>query len=293
MSEQQTAAPAQDQQPVVTQATEPEKTADGKFIYRLQPPTDDEGKPIGREFVIKYTDQADLIKQLEAKTANDIRYVHEIKTGKRPLKGEPEVTRPEFKPAAESQEDADKRAREEFRKRSEQEYGATPEQVRDTLKRATEFVEYLVCNTWALNHEKYQPTAANAKALNEYLKENKLRVSAKNLDLAFEELNEQGKLALKSAPDSTQQQQQTDSAQDQSQRTSAAAPPEEKKTQSTGMMPGQFAGARPNQPGDRPPLSAERYREINRMTRDQFNKLGRTNKKEYDAFVTMKAGRPA
>ena len=262
-------------QPIFTQEPEVDKET-GKFVYSYQP-RDSEGQFIGKPYRFLYTDHQDLIRQItEAKEHGD-RYIHEVKTGKRQVHGEPAVPQHEFKPAPESAEEADRKRREEFRKTAEEEFGAPLDEVRTRIKRAGELDEYLLAQNWALANEAngYYICPQNGKAIMGYLTENKLRLSAANLDLAFSELKEKliQKPEAQPPADSTQQQQPTRA---------------EVKPQSTGIIPGQFGGTRPGTRTEKQPLTADRFRQINRMSRDEWKKLERTNPAEFKSYLAMK-----
>jgi hypothetical protein len=266
----------------VTQPVEPEvkqnepevDEATGKFIYSYQP-RDSEGQFIGKPYRFLYTDHQDLIRQITEAKENGDRFIYEVKSGKRQIVGEAAIKVPDFKPAPESQEEEEKKKREEFRKTAEQEFGAPLDDVRNRLKRAGELDEYLIGQKWAMENEAngYYICPQNARDLMKHLKEKNLRFSAANLDLVFEELRD----SLVQAPkepvvepaDSTQQ------------RT-------EVKPQSTGIIPGQFAGTR--QPGrqEKRPLTVERFRQIDKMSRDQWKRLERENPNDARAFLAMK-----
>jgi len=271
-------------QPQVTEPevknTEPQKDeATGKFIHIYQP-RDAEGQFIGKPYRFLYTDHMDLVRQIEQAKEHADRFIYEVKTGKRQVKGEPAEPKPEYKPVQAADEDSAKR-REQARKDLEAELGAPLDSVRETLKRANDFDEYLIANTWALANEAngYYICPQNGRAMDKYLKDNKLRVSAANLTLAFEELKD----TLVQKP----QEQQTTADSTQQQPTRA-----EVKPQSTGIIPGQFQGTRPQNATERKPLTAERFREINRMSRDQWKKLERANPKEAEAFLAMRYAQP-
>lgn len=269
-------------QPVVTENQPEVDQATGKFVYNYQP-HDSEGQFIGRPYRFLYTDHQDLIKQItEAKEQAD-RLVHEIKIGKRQVVGEAAVKVPDFKPAPESTEEAEKKRREEFRKTVEQELGAPIDEVRSRVKRAGELDEYLAAQNWAMNKEAegYYPCRENARKIAAYLKEKNLANTPGNYDLAFEELRDslvqKPQEQAPASADSTQQQ---------------APPSTQAKPQSTSVMPGQFSGTRPPNRTEKAPLTRERFREINKMTRDQWKKLERTNPKEAESFLAMKYAQP-
>ena len=262
-------------QPIVTQEPEVDKES-GKFVYSYQP-RDSDGQFIGKPYRFLYTDHQDLIRQItEAKEHGD-RYIHEVKTGKRQVHGEPAVPQHEFKPAPESAEEADRKRREEFRKTLEEEFGAPIEEVRGRVKRSGQLDEYLVGQNWALSNEAngYYICPQNAKVIGEYLAENKLRFSATNLDLAFEAVKE------KLIPKPKEQEVTADSTQQPPTRA-------EVKPQSTGIIPGQFGGTRPGTRTEKLPLTADRFRQINRMSRDEWKKLERTNPAEFKSYLSMK-----
>jgi hypothetical protein len=273
-------------QPQVTEVQKPEVEVDkdtGKFVYSYQP-RDSEGQFIGKPYRFLYTDHEDLVKQLTNAKENGDRYIHEVKTGKRQLKGEAAVPVPTYQPAPESTEEAEKKRREDFRKTAEQEFGAPVDQVRADMKRARELEEYLICSTWAQQNEEagYYICKENAEKVSKYLKDNNYRISAANLDLAFAELKDTlvSKPEEPSPADSTQQQ------------PTKAEEPREVKPSSTGIIPGQFAGTRRPNPTEKQPLTRERFREINKMSRDQWNKLQRVSPKESEAFLAMKFAQP-
>jgi len=185
---------------------------------------------------------------------------------------------PSYQPAPESTEEAEKKRREEFRKTAEQEFGAPVDQVRADMKRARELEEYLIAQNWALANEGngYYICQANAKKMYGWLntQEPPLRLTSANLDLAFE--------ALKDTLVPKPQEQPADSTQ---QPTPTREPV---KPQSTGMMPGQFRGTRQPLTPDNRPLTVERFRQIDKMSRDQWKRLERDNSKEATAFLAMK-----
>src|SRR5271167_2699736 len=136
-----------------TQPVEPEIDKEtGKFVYSYQP-RDSEGQFIGKPYRFLYTDNADLLKQITDSKEHGDRYIHEVKTGKRQVNGEAATPRPEFKAAPESPEEADKKRREEFRKTAQEEFGADPETVRNTLKKASQLEEGITAYHWALNKQ--------------------------------------------------------------------------------------------------------------------------------------------
>jgi|GEM_PF-2224207 len=270
----------------VTQPVEPEVKENqpevdqesGKFIYTYQP-RDSEGQFIGKPYRFFYTDHQDLVRQITEAKENADRFIHEVKSGKRKLQGEPATPVPTYQPAPESTEEDERKRREEFRKTAEQEFGAPVDQVRADMKRARELEEYLICNTWAMNNTDYYACRKNAHDMDKWLKaqEPPLKVSAANLDLAFEALKETlvpKPQELPEAPaDSTQQQPPT--------RT-------EVRPQSTGIIPGQFAGTRQPNRTEKPLMSVDRFRQIDRMSYPLFQKLKRDNPTEYWNFVRMK-----
>lgn len=267
-----------------TQPVEPEVDAEsGKFVYHYQP-RNKEGEFIGKPYRFLYTDQMDLVRQLtEAKEHGD-RFIYEVKSGKRQLKGDPATPAPSYQPAPESEEEAEKRRREEFRKTAEQEFGAPLDDVRANLKKARALDEYFIANTWAQQNEAngYYICPDNAKTMMKYLADNNLALTTKNLDLALEELKD----TLVQKPQ--EQAKSADSTQQQPEATNGTPPVA--KPRSTGIMPGQFGGSRTLSPTDKQPLTKERFRQIERMGRDEWKKLQRTNAKEADAFLTMKYG---
>lgn len=256
-----------DNKPEVDQET-------GKFIYTYQP-RDSEGQFIGKPYRFLYTDHQDLIKQITDAKENGDRFIHEVKTGKRQLAGEPAVPRPEFKPAPEPPEEADKKRREEFRKTAEEEFGAPLDEVRKRIKLAGEVDEYLAAQKWATENEAngYYICPQNAKKISEFLKEKNWAFTPANYDKAFEELRDSLDKKPQAPPADSTQQQPTRA---------------EVKPQSTGIIPGQFAGTRQPNRTEKQPLTTERFRQINRMSRDEWNKLRRTNAKEAEAFLVMK-----
>jgi hypothetical protein len=266
----------------VTQPTQPEiDQATGKFVHLYQP-RDAEGQFIGKPYRFLYTDHMDLVRQIEEAKENADRYIHEVKTGKRQVNGEAALARPEFKPAPESAEEADKKRREEFRKTAEEEFGAPLDEVRGRLKLAGELDEYMIANTWALQNEAngYYICPQNARDMMKFIngenpEKKKLRLSAANLDLAFD--------ALK---DKLVQQPQEQVPADSTQHT----PPTrtEARPQSTGIIPGQFAGTRSPNRTEKQPLTADRFREIAKMSYPQFTRLKRDNPTDYWNFVKMK-----
>ena len=271
----------------VTQPVEPEVKENqpevdpetGKFIYTYQP-RDSEGQFIGKPYRFFYTDHQDLVRQITEAKENADRFIHEVKSGKRKLQGEPATPVPTYQPAPESTEEDERKRREEFRKTVEQEFGAPVDQVRSDMERARKLEEFLICNTWAMNNPDYYACAKNAFAIDKWLKDQKppLKVNAENLNLAFEELRDSlvqaPKEPIPEAPaDSTQQQPPT--------RT-------EVRPQSTGIIPGQFAGTRQPNRTDKSPMSVDRFRQIDRMSYPVFQMLKRDNPTEYWNFVRMK-----
>jgi hypothetical protein len=271
-------AVTQPQEPEVKQ-NEPEKDPEtGKFIYTYQP-RDAEGQFIGKPYRFLYTDHQDLIRQLTDAKANGDRFIHEVKTGKRKLHGEPAQPVPEFKPAPEDADEAERKRREDFRKTAEKEFGAPVETVRETFKKATTLSEKMTAYLWAMNKqaEGYYPCPENAKTISDWLAEKNLAYSPANYDLAFEELKDK----LVQAP---REQAPADSTQQQPPPTRT----EEVKPRSTGIMPGQFAGTRQPTRTDKQALSMERFRQIDKMSRDQWKRLQRENPKEAETFLAMK-----
>ena len=248
----------------------------GKFIHIYQP-RDSEGQFIGKPYRFLYTDHMDLVRQLEQAKENGDRFIYEIKTGKRQLTGEAAKPQPSFTPAPESIEEEDKKRREAFRKTAQEEFGADPETVRETLKKASKLEEGITAYHWALNKqaEGYYPCPENAKRIGAWLTEKKYANTPANYDLAFEELRD----SLVQEP---KEQKPADSTQQPPTRA-------EVKPQSTGIIPGQFNGTRLPNRIEKQPLTAERFRQINRMSRDQWNKLRRENPKDADAFLAMKS----
>ncbi len=53
-------------------------------------------------------------------------------------------------------------------------------------------------------------------------------------------------------------------------------------------MPGQFAGTRQPTRTDKQALSMERFRQIDKMSRDQWKRLQWENPKEAETFLAMK-----
>jgi len=258
-----------------TVVAEPEKDeVTGKFIFHYQP-RDSEGQFIGRPYKFLYTDHQDLVKQIaEAKEQAD-RTIHEIKIGKRKIVGEAAVKNPDWTPAPEPAEDEEKRKREDFRKVAEAEFGAPLDSVRQNLRKAQLLDEYMVAQNWALNNPEYYACRENAEKMEKYRKEKNLALTASNLDLIFEELRDSLATAPAAPADSTQQQ--------------VEPTKEQPKPRSTGIVPGQFQGTRPGTRQETRPLTVERFRQIDRMSRDQFNALRKSNPKEYWAFVEMKS----
>jgi hypothetical protein len=275
-------------QPQVTEApknNEPERGVDPKdgqekFIFSYQP-RDKEGQFIGKPYKYFYTDHADLSRQLAEGKENGDRFIYEVKTGKRKIEGEPAAA-PVYQPAPESKEEAERKRREEFRKTAEQEFGAPVEIVRKDLEQSRKLKEGWEAYNWSLNKqaEGYYPCAENSKKITGWLKEKNYAFTPANYDLAFEELKDTLVQAPKEQPvapaDSTQQ------------------PPTraEVKPQSTGIIPGQFAGTRQPNSTERQPLTRERFREINKMGRDAWKKFERTNPKEAEAYLKMKYAQP-
>jgi hypothetical protein len=267
----------------VTQPVEPEvknnqpeiDPESGKFIYTYQP-RDSEGQFIGKPYKFLYTDHQDLVRQLTDAKENGDRFIYEVKSGKRKLQGEPAVPRPEFTPAPESTEEVDRKRREEFRKTAKEEFGADPEDVRQALKKATLLEEGITAYHWALNKQAdgYYPCPENGKKIAAWLKEKNLANTPANYDLAFEELKD----TLVQAP---KEQEPADSTQQPPTRA-------EVRPQSTGIIPGQFAGTRQPNRMEKRPLAVERFRQIDRMSRDQWNRLLRDNRKEAEAYLAMK-----
>jgi hypothetical protein len=263
-----------------TKPNQPEQEVDPKdgqlkFIFRYQP-RDSEGQFIGKPYKYFYTDHADLARQLAEGKEHGDRFIHEVKTGKRKLEGEPAKPQADYKPTAPASEDDAKR-REQIRKDLEAELGAPLDVAREDIKRSRQLQEYIVANTWAQNNDDYYACLENARMLDSYIKEKKWAMTAANLDLAFDALKDK----LIPPP---QEQASADSTQQ--------PPATQPKPQSTGIIPGQFAGARQPMGREAQPLTRERFREINRMSRDQWVKLERLNPKEAEAFLKMKHAQP-
>jgi hypothetical protein len=273
-------------QPTITEEPEVKKTEPevdpetGKFIYPYQP-RDSEGKFIGKPYRFLYTDHMDLIRQMEEAKENADRTIYEIKIGKRKIVGEAAVKDPDWQPAPESTEEAERKGREEFRKRAEQEFGAPIEEVRKTLRQQRETAAITVAQNWALNKQAdgYYPCKENAKKIGDWLREKQYAFTPANYDLAFEELKD----TLVPTPPPEQPAITADSTQQQPTRAEIAP-------KSTGIIPGQFAGTRSPNNTEKRPLTKERFREIDKMTRDQWKSLQRVNSKEAQAFLTMKFG---
>ncbi|VVB52757.1 Uncharacterised protein [uncultured archaeon] len=271
--------------PAATQQTEPEvDAASGKKVYSYQP-LDADKQPIGKPYRFLYTDYPDLVKQItEAKESGD-RYIHEVKTGKRQVQGDPAVPKPDFK-TVEATDEADKKRREQYRKDFEAEIGAPVESVKARLKFADDIRDYQIMSGWALDkqEEGYVICQENYRAIKGYMDEHKLEIAnVKNLNLAFDELGDKLKL---SKPEATSSTEVTNSS--SSPTTAAPAAPSKP---ASGVRPGQFEGQRPSTATENTPLSAKRYREIKLMSYPEFKKLERTNAKEYWAFVEMKAAK--
>lgn len=269
-------------QPVITD-TQPEIDPEtGKFVYAYQP-RDSEGQFIGKPYRYLYTDHQDLVKQItEGKEAGD-RYINDIKTGKRSVVGDPASPRSNYEPAAESAEDAERKERETFRRVAEKEFGAPLDEVRTDIREAREMREYTLANSWALENEAngYYMCPKNGRDITTWLNDEtkhdgkKLALNRKNLDLAFDSLKDT------LVPKPQEQAPPADSTQQPPTRA-------EVKPQSTGIIPGQFQGTRPGASAARQPLTAERFRQIDKMSRDEWKRLERTNAKESQAFLAMK-----
>jgi hypothetical protein len=266
-------------QPVITEnQNQPEvDQATGKFIHIYQP-RDAEGQFIGKPYRFLYTDHMDLVQQIEQAKEQADRTIHEIKTGKRKIVGEAAVKNPDWTPAPEPTEEAEKKRREDFRKAAEQELGAPLDSVRQNLKKAQMLDEYLIAQNWAMNNPDYYACKENAQKLAAWMKEKNYAFTAANFDLAFEELKD----SLKQPP----QEQQLPA--DSTQQPAAQPTKAEVKPQSTGIIPGQFAGTRQPNNTEKRPLTAERFRQISKMSYPDFTKLKRINPNEYWAFVKMK-----
>jgi len=250
-----------------------------KQLYEYQP-KDAEGSAIGRPYKFYYTDHQDLVTQLtSAKEAGD-RYIHEVKTGKRQVKGEAAIEKPSFQPAAESAEDVEKRRREEFRSTAEKEFGASLSTVRDTLRRANDFDDYLIANQWAVNHEGdgYYICQENAQAIAQYLQENKLRLSEKNLDLAFEELKDS--LKTKPVPSETPATPTRDSG------ANGATQQPRNNGATSGIKPGDRRIPAPS----KTKLTTERFRAIQKMSAPEWKQLQRHSPDEAALYLEMKSG---
>jgi vacuolar-type H+-ATPase subunit H len=267
-------------QPQITEEVKNQPEVDqetGKFIHTYQP-RDAEGQFIGKPYRFLYTDHMDLVRQIEQAKESADRTIHEIKTGKRKLVGEAAVKNPDYVPAPDVPED--KKARDDWRRVAEQELGAPLDDVRDRLKRQRQMEEGFAAYNWALNKQAdgYYPCPENGKKIAAWLKEKDYALTPANYDLAFEELRDSLVKAPKEpeAPaDSTQQ--------------PAAQPTQAARPQSTGIIPGQFAGTRQPNRTEQQPLTRERFRQIDKMSRDEWNRLRRTNVKEADAFLQMKS----
>lgn len=287
MAQQEATQVTQPEQTQATQPVEPQKDqATGKFVYTYQP-KDADGNANGKEYKYLYTDQADLVKQLtEGKEAGD-RWISDVKAGKRQVNGEKAQPVPEYKPAPDSADESDKRRREDFRKTYQEEFGTTVEDGRERLKRQRATEDNQAAVNWAVNKQAdgYYPCLENAKKIGKYLKDNGLANSPSNYDLAFDELK--GELLAEPAKS---EHHDSDSPKSPNEQASGSTPTPA-KTQSTGIIPGQFQSTRPEKPGSKPALSAERYRAIDKMGRDAFNKLKRTNQAEWNAFLIEKAAR--
>lgn len=265
----------QQQQPEVDAAT-------GKYIYSYQP-VDTDNNPIGRPYRFLYTDHMDLVKQLTEAKANGDRFIHEVKTGKRKLERELAQEQPDFK-AAPYKDEFDQQVREDWRKNAEAEFGVPLDSVKERLKKARDLEQYLLCQSWAINKEAdgYYICPENGKTIAKYMADNNLAYTQANLDSAFEDLQD----TLVSKPkEATVITTPADSSGNGSSQT--GTPPAKQPQTASGFEPGQFQGARPGTQ-EQKPLSAERFRQINKMSRDEFNRLKRTNQREYDAFVAMK-----
>lgn len=264
-------------EPEVAQ-NEPEKDPEtGKFVHVYQP-RDAEGQFIGKPYKFLYSDHMDLVRQLEQAKEHGDRYIHEIKTGKRAIVGDPAQPRSNYQPAAESAEETERRERESFRRVAEKEFGAPLEEVRTDIREAREMREYTLANSWALENEAngYYTCPQNGREMAKYLTENKLAVTRKNLDLAFEALKDT------LVPKPQEQAPPADSTQQQPPSTRTETP------RSTGVIPGQFQGTRPGAQAERQPLTRDRFRQIDKMNRDEWVRFQRTNAKEAQAFLSMK-----
>lgn len=287
MSEQQATQATQPEQTQATQPVEPQKDpATGKYIHMYQP-KDADGNAFGKEYKYLYTDNADLVKQLQEGKEQGDRWIHEVKAGKRQVNGEKAQPVPDYKPAPDSADDTDKRRREEFRKTFQEEFGTSVEDGRERFKQQRGLESRTAAYNWALNKQAdgYYPCTENAKKISEYLKTHDLANTPANYDIAFDDL----KSELIATPEESKQS-ASDSPKSPNEQSSGSTQTPD-KTQSTGIIPGQFQSTRPEKPGSKPPLSAERYRAIDKLGHDAFMKLERTNKAEYNAFLLMKIER--
>lgn len=278
-----------------TQVTSPEvDSATGKMIYKYQP-TDTDGTPIGREKRYLYSDHNDLVSQLTKANSNADKFIHEVKTGKRKIEGDPAVARPEFKAREMSKDEQvsttmglqnPEKSRDSIRQYLEAELGAPLDVVRGTLQNASGMAIRQLAQEWSLENEAngYYIHPENAQSMVTFLEQNKLDYTRKNFDLAFEELKD----SLVQRPSDNSQVtvqtpvQQTPSAETPSQTRNT------NRTVSTGIIPGQ-SGARPR-PTNQTTLSSERFRSIDKMSLNNFKQLQRDNPKEAELFLKLKHG---
>lgn len=278
----------QTQTQISTQETVPQvpevDSATGKLIYTYQP-VDSENKPIGRAYRLLYTDQNDLVQQLTQSQINAARWIHEVKEGKRQIKGEQAVPRADYKPKELSTDETFQKtldlqnpteSRKALRELIEAEIGAPIEEVRSNLQKARDLEEHYVASQWAMQNEAkgYYICPENAQAITKYLHDNNLRLSASNLDAAFEDLKGTLVPIPSELPVKTPEQ---------------APVTEQKRTvASTSIVPGQFGNNRQSPRGNNDPLSSERFRTIERMSLPETRKLQRNSPAEWDAFLKMK-----
>jgi len=270
------------------QAAEPQiDPTTGKFIYTFDSVNDD-GET--KQYKYLYKDHLDLANQLVDSKKNGDKYIYEVKSGKRTLTP---AKHQEFKPVAPTT-DEDKKRRDLARKDFEDELGAPIASVREQLKEARMIREYTVMNQWALNKqaEGYVFCPENGKAMAAFLegdnpeKKPLDQGNVKNLELAFETLRDAGKLKLDNSSTTESTSSSTDDG--NSSRASKDNGTQPSRSQS-GVKPGTFEGGAPRSGStDKQPLTAQRFREIDLMSRDQYLKLQRTNRKEFDAFLLMK-----
>lgn len=255
---------------------------------------DKQGNPVGNPQIFYYTDQADLIQQITDANQNATCRIHELK--EQVAKAEKAAPRGEYKPRELT---ADERfqstvdlqdpthAQKALRQMVEAEFGAPIDEVRANLKRARDIDEKLLAQNWALNNESkgYHICHDNAVAMATYIMQNNLALTEANLDLAFEVLKE----TLVPRPSDTQ------AAQIPETQSREAIPSETRskpQTASTGIIPGQFGGNR-RPTAKAPSLSTERYKAIDRMTRQDWLKLQKHSPQEAELFLKMKHPQPA